>query len=100
MRRLQQLETGRQISRVICWPTVAFKFSDNLTLLSNTAVSAGNLLSCLRQTSLETGPTHCLSGQILTDGRSAHRRTVSLRNLVSKRLNKLVDLEITVLGCN
>ena len=35
---------------------------------------------------------------ILTHGRNAHRRTVGVRNLVGKRLNKLVDLGLTSTG--
>jgi len=75
---------------------VAFKFSDNLTVLSNTAVSAGNLLRGFRENVVgDRSDSLLIRPNVLTDGRNAHRCTVGRRNLVSKRLNKLVDLGLT-----
>jgi len=62
--RLQYFKAGKQIPRIIRGSVAAFEFSDNVPLLSNMALSIGDLLRDLCQALLKSGPIRHVSEYI------------------------------------
>jgi hypothetical protein len=62
--RLQYFKAGKQIPRIIRGSVAAFEFSDNVPLLSNMALSIGDLLRDLCQALLKSGPISLVSAHI------------------------------------
>jgi hypothetical protein len=61
---LQYFKAGKQIPRIIRGSVAAFEFSDNVPLLSNMALSIGDLLRDLCQALLKSGPISFVSAHI------------------------------------